>query len=436
MNIDLHCRLRAYAKLTVEQSGGGVGGDDFIKKILTTPKDTLIDLGYKDIATNKEVYALRRKFYFSAPSQTESLVQLSKCIGGLISVSGNVYANNQYESECVTFPSSSVNRSVRVNDGVYTFVARSNSSNITYGYDVFFVFTGTKEYLTYEDVGDVIIYNERFNLTTIGEATFFIYDDNGNRIESGEGVIESGKHYTIESVIPNTGYELNSVKLNSETISLPYTFICGGDVNIVAETDVPSEYYDYSTNTLNCSITLNDSYGNTVEEGVNALRGGEVYYAYLNIDVGYTFIRATMNGVSVAYNQFPYAYTCDGSLDIEVICMETDNKITLYNNSDYDVNKYSIMGFVEDTIKPGDSYSISSSGLFGFDPGEEKPVDCKFTGVYMTTLYEDEPLEIKYGSSQLDNLKLIYTPSDNQIWTASSMPLLSYGEITITNRDK
>ena len=91
-NIKLHGRLKAYAKLSVHVNPQPVvGGDDFLKKILTTSKDTLIDLGYKDAISGNEVYAIRRNFDVISLQHSTFTVILGQSVSKVFTCGGCLY---------------------------------------------------------------------------------------------------------------------------------------------------------------------------------------------------------------------------------------------------------------------------------------------------------------------------------------------------------
>ena len=89
MEIELRCRLKAYAKLSVNGSGSA---DDTFKKIQEGQYNTLINLGY----TNSEgdpVFAIKRSFDHTFTFSSEGFgatVSIANNIKGIVSFGGDV----------------------------------------------------------------------------------------------------------------------------------------------------------------------------------------------------------------------------------------------------------------------------------------------------------------------------------------------------------
>ena len=154
---DLHCRLRAYAKLTANiQGGGGSGDDDFLKKIITSNENNLIDLGYRDAKSNRKVYALRRYFFHRVGDHVETVMKLGKNIDSLFYFDGTGKVDTgRYTGLGKISDLEDFQLVVGDNEMTISFYNDHNATDAIV--DIYYVFTGTKDELTYSDVGDVTI---------------------------------------------------------------------------------------------------------------------------------------------------------------------------------------------------------------------------------------------------------------------------------------
>lgn len=329
---NLSCRIKAYAKLSVNKEVE-ILGEDFLKEVVTTPKDTLIDLEYKDVATNREVYAVRRIFNLDKPSGVEFNIKLASCVGRVLNSFGYVYSDNYG----FPFPNSTVNKNVRIENNVFEFTAETSGTH-EYTYDIYIVFTGTKEYLTQEDIGNVTIEGKKFDLTTYGYAEFVVYDETGSRVVSGDRVLEGGKQYTVQSVTAFPGYVLNGTLFNGNYITIPYTFVCREDVSLAAETEEEVIWRSLSTNSENCVISVYDWNGTPVYSGEYALKDGGRYYLNVYPVSDFNITSITFNGTQIDHSNLPYDFTVSSDVSIDAVATAVDRTVTLRVLEDRDEN--------------------------------------------------------------------------------------------------
>lgn len=353
MRIDLRCKLRAYAKLSV--NGGQGGGDDYLKLLLSSQANTLIDLGYKDADSGHEVYAIRRVFDFNVtrPSETTTYrIKLGKNIEKVFTKGGdiNTLSNNYHVGASEVFNSG--NRiSLATNDDVLTFAFTSDSESAAgkpylfpSRFDIYFVFTGTKEYMTYEDIGDVIISDPNKVSIIVNDDSHHldnveITDSNGNIIPDFDNAFTKGDTYIIQDITVDSGYAIKEIYFDRESISLPYTFVChesSEDYELTIDTYKLDEPSDLEVDAENCIITVYDEDDNVVPPGSDAMISGRDYYFTMDINSGYEFRYAYVNQRSVPLSEIPYHFTCIG--DTSILARASEIEVArLYNPTTIDV---------------------------------------------------------------------------------------------------
>ena len=397
---NLSCRIKAYAKLSATVQGQG-GGDDFLKKMLTTSKDTLIDLGYKDIETNREVYAIRRRFtidpiYIDDDHETGDVVykiDLAESVGRVLSFSGSVCSQVDSESVCCSIPNDTLASDLQIINDKYSFTSTLNGKG-EYTFDILFVFIGNKEIVTSEDVGEVVIHREcEYHVHEIN-SNVTLLDSDGKQVTSSK--IMSGYSYTLY-VEPYSDYELKSVTFNGNNITnnIPYHFDCNGDVSVTAISEKIEPYkYWYDCSTIGCTVTMRDNDGEEVSPGMQALTSGERYVMSLSIDEDFVFDSATLNGSYFDESLFPYEFICNGGISIAVTCVRETGSITVIVSD-------------SSTGEPIENIYVSINDLYGYT---NKNGVCTLSGnvdvgdrVYITDPYRlnDDEYDYYYSSDEV-----------------------------------
>lgn len=307
--MNLRCRLRAYAKLTAK-IGSGEGGDDFLKKIITTSSDDVIDLGYKDALSGKEVYAVRRHFSYTLRDSKEGyVIRLGENIESVFSFFGNVNCDGLISKNLQDNLYTIEDNKIRLN-----FYTEDDSQYMDHDYtfDAYFVFTCTEDGA---DIGRVELETYRFDLHTSGEnCEVEVVDTNTMQIvEDGEGVLKSGTVYQVY-VTTTDGYQIKSIRLNGNIIFSGDTFTCTEDVSIVALAEKVVSHFNLSRECTNCTVTVVDTAtAAPIEDGEGVLEEGRSYTIFVTADYGYTIKQFTINGDS---KSSPVIITCDGNVYI------------------------------------------------------------------------------------------------------------------------
>lgn len=96
----------------------------------------------------------------------------------------------------------------------------------------------------------------RLSVDTIN-TTVIVKDDMNNVLSNEGAILVVGDTYTVE-IIPNTSYELSSLRLNNASIineldNLTYTFVCNGSISLVA---VSTYIQTIEPETETCSVTF------------------------------------------------------------------------------------------------------------------------------------------------------------------------------------
>lgn len=424
MNIDLHCRLRAYAKLTVEQNGGGVGGDDFLKKIVTTPKDTLIDLGYKDSVSGREVYAVRRSFQFTPIADVEYKITLADNVERILSFNGNFKSENY----SVSIPVKKVVEDIFTVDNEYYFIF--TGGDYEYNFDVYFVFIGSEEYITQEDIGECKIERvvNKYSLTTEAENCSIVVKLGDEIVNPGDDALIDKETYSVYVNVED-GYELDSVYIN-ETQKYgdqPYTFVCRENT-VVRATASEKQRYDYSLSATGCTVHLTKD-SESIQPGEDSLIEGESYTLSITPNDQYVYSSVTVNGDTISEESLPYTFTCTS--DVTVVATYTqshigDGVIHIQNNSSYTVkalqwDEYSGEYDEIATANPNGSSSFNISDSYEVIitiPGRSSSdmFRARIDGLYDNILYPLNPPEPTYLTI-IHNLDLnslqIYSPNES-----------------------
>lgn len=352
--MNLRCRLRAYAKLTAK-IGSGEGGDDFLKKIITTSSDDVIDLGYKDALSGKEVYAVRRHFsYTLRDSKDVYVIRLGENIESVFSFFGNVncdglISNNPHDSMYTI-----EDNKIRLN-----FYTEDDSQYMDHDYtfDAYFVFTCTEDGA---DIGRVELETYRFDLHTIGEnCEVEVVDTNTMQIvEDGEGVLKSGTVYQVY-VTTTEGYQIKSIRLNGNIIFSGDTFTCTEDVSIVALAEKVVSHFNLSRECTNCTVTVVDTATATpIEDGEGVLEEGRSYTIFVTADYGYTLKQFTINGDS---KSSPVMVTCDGNIYIYAYATPENKYALKIRFHAVDIHDTSISGIT--VVYDGEEYVSDENGI-------------------------------------------------------------------------
>lgn len=157
--MNLNCRLKAYAKLSV--------GTDPLKSILSSDNNEIIDLGYRDKISNKKVFAVRRNFSYMHSSTDEFektySIKIGENINKVYSVDGSISVDNS----TYIFSTSGNRIHLDNNETILTsetvvmdkefkfYLSIGGSMGEYISFDIYFIFTLSSESIL--DIGNVVI---------------------------------------------------------------------------------------------------------------------------------------------------------------------------------------------------------------------------------------------------------------------------------------
>lgn len=237
---NLICRIKAYAKLTVK--GGSSGGeDDFLKKLISSPKDTLIDLGYDDSVIGNRVYAIRRNFTVTMAPSAEYTITLAENVGGMIDVFGTVMVERLNAETSIQNPGL-VFQTYRIDDKL-VIIHRNDEDEMTYTFNVFSIFVANEK--TIETAGNVEVVGKcYYRLLDAYGVTSTLKDNDGNIVipDDDDRRLVVGEQYTLYVDVME-GCILEGVSINGEEVeSIPYTFVCDGDIEVQTYSREENDY--------------------------------------------------------------------------------------------------------------------------------------------------------------------------------------------------
>ena len=415
MIMNISCRLKAYAKLTaVVQGGGGTGGDDFLKTTLTTPVDTVIDLGYKDVVSNKEVYSVRRHFTHRFANYEDGyLIQLGENIEKHFTFFCAV-KNEDIGTETISSKYCFIEDN-KIYLRFYTPDEEVESED--YEFDIYFVFTCTEDGA---DIGDVEFEADRFDLEREEiNCTVTVETTKGNEVDDGVGVLEKGVSYII-SASPNDGYNMDTLTLNGEDIESGETHECIGDFSIYAEAKKSVEPTTYTIETnkdigVESLQIINTSTSEPIdldEDGDGTINEGITYRVHVTTKSGYHIDSITLEDEEGIETQIENdgTFVCSGYVYVNVV--------TATDKADYDFTASVVGG----TPLMSNIYlSISGGSLVG--PGEGVLVDGEQYTLFVYIMgakveaitLNGEPVSSGYSFVCSGNVNIVVTVSNPPI---------------------